>query len=157
MASSEICRHVGRIADGGAVQAEAVIRALIAEREQTEREMTELRARLAAVQLRAEVQTAREQRAHRTETAEDRADQALEKAGATFESARHLRQHQLEVIFSFMGERFISLVDEDTLQVLDSGICLGHPPADEQLTLDSLPAVIKEAIDTDRLVILRAP
>ena len=161
VAASEIRRHVGRIADGGAAQAESVIRDLIAEREQTEREMAELRARLAAAQLRAEVQTAREQRtierAHRQETAEDRAEQALERAGATFESSRHVRQRQLEVIFSFMGERFISLVDEDTLQVLDSGICLGHPPADDQLTLDSLPAVIKEAIDTDRLVILRAP
>jgi hypothetical protein len=90
-------------------------------------------------------------------TAEDRATEALEKAGATLESSRHVREHELEVVFSFMGERFISLVDEDTLQVLDSGICLGHPPADEQLTLDSLPAVIREAIETDRLVILRAP
>ena len=68
-----------------------------------------------------------------------------------------MRDDQLEVVFGFMGERFISLVDEDTLQVLDSGICLGHPPADKMITLDSLPAVIKEAIETDRLVILRAP
>lgn len=161
VAASEIRRHVGRIADGGVAQAEAVIRDLIAEREQTEREMAELRARVAAAQLRAEVQSAREQRiqqrARRQETAEDRAWQALEKAGATFESSRHVRDHQLEVVFGFMGERFISLVDEDTLQVLDSGICLGHPPADDLLTLDSLPAVIKEAIETDRLVILRAP
>ena len=62
---------------------------------------------------------------------------------------------QLEVIFTFMNERFISLVDAATLQVIDSGICLGHPPADEELTLESLPSVIREAIDTDALVILR--
>ena len=161
VAASEIRRHVGRIADGGAAQAEAVIRDLIAEREQTEREMAELRARITAAQLRAEVQNAKEQRevarAEAKETAEDRAWQALEKAGAQFESSRHVRHRELEVVFAFMGERFISLVDEFTLQVLDSGICLGHPPADEMLTLDSLPAVIKEAIETDRLVILRAP
>lgn len=161
VAPSELRRHVGRIADGGAAQAEAVLRDLIAEREQTEREMAELRARLVAAQLRADVQAARDQRVQQRQqrrvTAEDRAWEALEKAGATFESSRHVREHELEVVFGFMGERFISLVDEDTLQVLDSGICLGHPPADEQLTLDSLPAVIREAIDTDRLVILRAP
>lgn len=161
VAPSEIRQHVGRIADGGAAQAEAVIRELIAERLQTEREMAELRARITAAQLRAEVQAVREQRIQererRKETAEDRAWMALEKAGAAFESSRHVRDQQLEVIFAFMGERFISLVDEITLQVIDSGICLGHPPADDELTLDSLPAVIKEAIETDRLVILRAP
>ena len=123
--------------------------------------MAELRARLTAAQLRAEVEAAKEQRIQerkdRKETAEERVWAALEKAGATFESSRHVRNTQLEVVFAFMGERFICLVDEDTLQVLDSGICLGHPPADRELTIDSLPAVIKEAIETDRLVILRAP
>ena len=161
VAAAEIRRHVARIADGGQAQAEAVLRELIAEREQTEREMAELRGRVAAAQLRAEVQAARdhhiEQRHHRRATAEDRAWDALEKAGATFESSRHLRDHEREVVFSYMGERFISLFDEDSLQVLDSGICLGHPPADKVLTLDSLPSVIREAIETDSLVILRAP
>ena len=161
VAASEIRAHVGRIADGGVVQAEAVIRDLIAEREQTEREMAQLRARLTAAQLCADVEHARQQRVQerqtRRETPEDRVWRALEKAGARFESSRHVRNEQLEVVFGFMGERFISLVDEDTLQVLDSGICLGHPPADKMITLDSLPAVIKEAIETDRLVILRAP
>ncbi len=161
VAASEIRAHVGRIADGGVAQAEAVLRGLIAERQQTEREMAELRARLTAAQLRADVELARQQRIqerkNRRETPEDRVWQALEKAGARFESSRHVRDDQLEVVFGFMGERFISLVDEDTLQVLDSGICLGHPPADKLITLDSLPAVIKEAIETDRLVILREP
>jgi hypothetical protein len=161
VAASEIRAHVGRIADGGAQQAEAVIRGLIAEREQTEREMAELRARLTAAQLRADLEYARQQRIavrqRRRETPEDRVWNALEKAGAQFESSRHVRDTQLEVVFAFMGERFISLIDEDTLQVIDSGICLGHPPADKVLTLDSLPAVIREAIETDRLVILRAP
>jgi hypothetical protein len=56
-----------------------------------------------------------------------------------------------------MGERFISVADEHTLQVLDAGICLGHPPSDKLVTLDSLPSVIKEAIETGALVILRYP
>lgn len=159
VAASELRGHITRIADGGAAQAEAVIRELIAEREQTEREMAELRARITAAQLRAEVEQARQKRIEerQREAPEDRVWQALEKAGARFESARHVRHNELEVMFAFMGERFIALVDEYTLQVLDSGICLGHPPADKMITLDSLPAVIKEAIDTDRLVILRAP
>ncbi len=161
VAAAETRGHVGRIAEGGVVEAELFLRALIVEREETQREMRELRARLAAAQVRADVQTAREQRVlerqQRNETAEDRAWHALDKAGATFESSRHAGPNQLEVVFAYMDERFISLVDEDTLQVFDSGICLGHPPSDRLLTLDSLPAVIKEAIDTDRLVILRAP
>lgn len=82
---------------------------------------------------------------------------ALEKAGAQFESCRHLGRNQLEVIFGFMDERFISIVDATTLQVIDSGICLGHPPRDDLVTLDSLCGVIREAIETGRLVILRAP
>jgi hypothetical protein len=161
VAASEVRGHVSRIAEGGAPVAEEVLRALIAEREQTEREMRELRARISAAQLRADVQRAREeqiaQRQQRQETTEDRAWAALEKAGARFESSRRAGQGQLEVIFAFMGERFVCLVDADTLQVFDSGICLGHPPADRVLTLDSLPSVIREAIDTHRLVILREP
>jgi hypothetical protein len=154
-AAAEVRAQVGTVADGGVPAAEGVLRALVAERLETEREMRELRARLAAAQLRAEVQAARDeqvrQRQARRETAEDRAFAALEKAGARFESSRHVRGDQLEVVFGFMGERFISLVDADTLQVIDSGICLGHPPRDDLVTLESLPAVIKEAIDTDQI------
>ncbi|MFZ5444180.1 MAG: hypothetical protein ACOZQL_29560 [Myxococcota bacterium] len=161
VAAAEIQAHVGRAAEGGAVEAEAVIRALIAEREETEREMRELRARIAAARLRADAQAARDEqlrlRAERHQTAEDRAFAALEKAGARFESSRQLRDGQLEVVFAFMGERFISIADAGTLQVIDSGICLGHPPRDDLITLESLPSVIKEAIDTHRLVILREP
>ena len=67
-----------------------------------------------------------------------------------------LGEQRLEVLFRFMDERFIALIDPGTLQVLDSGICLGHPASDKLLTLESLPSVIKEAIDTDSLVILRS-
>lgn len=87
--------------------------------------------------------------------AEQRAEAALEAAGARLESIRRIHGNELEVVFFYSGERFISIVDGATLQVIDSGICLGHPPADELITLDSLPGVIQEAMETDRLVILR--
>jgi hypothetical protein len=61
----------------------------------------------------------------------------------------------MEVSWRFLNERFTSIVEGLTLQVLDAGICLGHPAQDRLLTLDSLPAVVREAVNTGRLVILR--
>jgi hypothetical protein len=161
VAPLEVRGHVVRVSDEGAAGAEAVVRALIAEREQTEREMRELRARVTAAQNHADLEAARQarvdERRRRGDDAEARAESALDKAGADLESTRRTGPQQLEVVFAFMGERFVSIVDQDTLRVLDSGICLGHPPADELVTLDSLPGVIREAIETHRLVILREP
>jgi hypothetical protein len=88
---------------------------------------------------------------------EARAEDALRAAGARLETVRRLANDQLEVVFRYAGERFISIVDAATLQVIDSGICLGHPPRDDLVTLDSLPGVIQEAMDTGALVILRWP
>ena len=45
------------------------------------------------------------------------------------------------------------VVDAITLQVYDAGVCLAGE--DRLVTLDSLPSVIREAIDTSRLVITR--
>ena len=81
----------------------------------------------------------------------------MEAAGAQVRQIRKLGRNELEVIFSFMGDRFICVVRADTLQVIDSGICLGHPPRDDLVTLESLPSVIKEAIDQGCLVVLRHP
>lgn len=89
--------------------------------------------------------------------AEKRIDQVLDDAGARLASARYLGRNEMETVFSFMGERFICVVRADTLQVIDSGICLGHPPRDDLVTLASLPSVIKEAIDEGCLVVLRRP
>jgi hypothetical protein len=93
----------------------------------------------------------------RLENAEERAEAALEAAGARMMSARRLMGNQLEVTYRFMGERFITVCDAITLNVWDSGICLGHGNArgDRQLTLESLPAVIREAIESEVLVITR--
>ena len=85
-------------------------------------------------------------------TPSERADAALEAAGARMLSARRTGR-ELEVTFMYMDERIIATVDPDTLHVYDSGICLAG--ADEELTLDSLPSVIKEAIEGHRLNITR--
>ncbi len=82
----------------------------------------------------------------------NRADAALAVAGARMVRSRTLG-NRLEVTFTFMGERFISLVDSATLQVLDSGICLEG--TDRRLNLKSLPGAIREAIATDALNITR--
>jgi hypothetical protein len=84
----------------------------------------------------------------------DLADNALERAGARMLSARKIAHGaRLEVRFVIDGVRITSTVDARTLQVLDAGICLAG--ADREVTLDSLPSVIREAIETDRLVITR--
>jgi hypothetical protein len=79
--------------------------------------------------------------------------QALSRAGAWLLDSRRLSGGQLEVTFDFMGERFQSLVEADTLRVVDAGLCLAG--ADALVTLDSLPAVIREAIEEGVLVITR--
>ncbi len=162
-APAELRPHLTRVAELGRPEAERALRALAAERVLAEREMLELRQRRELVQRaqqaveeqqRIAAQPGRQHRG-REPDAVARAEMALEAAGARMRSARGLGNGNLEVIFTFMDERFISVVNMATLQVVDSGICLGHPPRDELVTLESLPSVIKEAIDTDRLVILR--
>jgi hypothetical protein len=160
---AELRPHLAQVAELGRPEAERALRALAAERVLAEREMIELRQRrdlLQRAQQAVEEQqriAAQPGRQHRSreQDAVARAEMALEAAGARMRSARGLGNGNLEVIFTFMDERFISVVNMATLQVVDSGICLGHPPRDELVTLESLPSVIKEAIDTDRLVILR--
>ena len=84
---------------------------------------------------------------------ERRAEAALEAAGGTLLALRRQGETQIEVTFRFLGERFISIVDAQTLQVHDAGICLDG--ADREITLESLPSVIREAIETGELVITR--
>jgi hypothetical protein len=66
---------------------------------------------------------------------------------------RRVAADQLEVRFECEGERIICVVDAFSLQVYDAGVCLAG--ADRELTLDSLPSVIREAIETDALNITR--
>lgn len=81
----------------------------------------------------------------------DRAEAALFGAGAVLRDSRWLSGDLLEVRYDFMDDRFVSVVDGETLRVVDAGICLAG--ADERLTLESLPGVIAEAIRTFRLEI----
>jgi hypothetical protein len=161
----EVRAHVVEVAERGAGEAAVVLRRLEAEREQARREMAELAERQAAERARLEAQQAREaeleRRAQRIReqkaTVTEWATHALEAAGARVETARIINGDQVEVVYRFGGERFISVADALSLQVIDSGICLGHPPSDKLITLESLPGVIQEAIDDGVLVILRWP
>lgn len=91
--------------------------------------------------------------ARQPERRPDRVRRALDAAGAALLSERDLGNGTIEVTFDFLGERFISIVDAVTLQVYDAGICLSGE--DRLVNLDSLPSVIREAIDTGQLVITR--
>ncbi|MFP2934552.1 hypothetical protein ACLESO_57485, partial [Pyxidicoccus sp. 3LG] len=76
-----------------------------------------------------------------------------ERRGRGLRDVRRLAGNRLEVTYAFMDERFISIVDAGSLQVVDAGVCLAG--ADSEVTLESLPSVIREAIDTGVLVITR--
>jgi hypothetical protein len=78
-----------------------------------------------------------------------RAADALHAAGAALRACRALAGNQLEVRYDLDGEQFVSIVDARTLQVYDAGICLDG--ADRELTLESLPSVIREAARTGQL------
>jgi hypothetical protein len=93
------------------------------------------------------------ERGQRAEDAEDRAERALASVGGRLLSSRRLGGGQLEVRYELYGERFATIVDAVSLHVLDAGICLAG--ADEELTLESLPSAIREAIEGDELVITR--
>ncbi|MGE6761128.1 hypothetical protein ACQKGO_24135 [Corallococcus interemptor] len=82
-----------------------------------------------------------------------RVERALDKAGARLLGHRRLGDGLLEVVYTFMGERFVTVVEAATLRVRDAGVCLAG--ADTRVTLESLPSVLREAIDTDALVITR--
>nr|WP_274622621.1 hypothetical protein [Myxococcus fulvus] len=166
-APAETRGRVLKVAELGRPEAEACLRALEQERRVHQRA---LEARRVAEQQRAwlDAQTVRAtalaQEARRQVLSGDvsrgapvgapsRAEVALQGAGARLLHHRRMAGNQLEVTFSFMGERFVSIVDARTLQVLDAGVCLAG--ADSEVTLESLPSVIREAIDTDVLVITR--
>ncbi len=68
-------------------------------------------------------------------------------------------RHEMIVRFRLANRRFECTCNERTLQIIDSGICLtGHESGiryDDQFTLESLPGVIREAIENDVLVVFR--
>jgi hypothetical protein len=84
---------------------------------------------------------------------ETRVVDALAPTGADLLALRLLGGRNVEVVFRYLGEQFIAVVDWETLHVYDSGICLEG--RDEMLGLDSLPSVILEAVESDQLHITR--
>jgi hypothetical protein len=63
------------------------------------------------------------------------------------------RKRRLDVTYEVDGTRIMSLVDSETLQVIDPGICLSG--AHRVLTLDAMPSVVREAIEESHLNITR--
>jgi hypothetical protein len=83
-----------------------------------------------------------------------RADDALDGANARMLSCRRLeRGTRLDVTYEVDGTRILSIVDAETLRVIDPGICLSG--AHGVLTLDAMPSVVREAIEEDHLNITR--
>lgn len=164
----EVRAHILDVAERGRPAAEAILRRLDEERDgyrrarealerAAEAQRTVEQAQRAAererARIRHELRRAGPGRGATESNADARAEAALEGSGARLLGTRSLGGGNLEVTFRFMGERFISVVQAITMQVQDAGICLAG--ADREVTLDSLPAVIREAIDGGRLVITR--
>jgi hypothetical protein len=132
---AEALRDASAIAENGELKAREVLDRLMAERER--------HALMERVRF-----TPPETRSGGDPT--ERVETALRSSGATPLGVRRLDRDLLEVRYLLDGERFVSVVDGASLQVVDAGICLaGH---DRLVTLDSLPSVIREAIATDQLV-----
>ena len=87
----------------------------------------------------------------RIDVDEARVTAALSDAGARLCDLRRLEGDLLEVTYDFLGARLTTLVRLDSLRVVDAGICLEG--ADSELTLASLPGVVREAMDTNQLVV----
>jgi hypothetical protein len=133
VAPVEVRRQLGQIAMGSAALAEELLRGLAQERQRHRFQRA----------LRSAVRSA--DRPAPEQTDEERAAAALEAAGARLLGCRRIAGDVLEVRYRLEGARFISLVHPVSLQVIDAGICLAG--ADAEVTLESLPSVIREAMD----------
>lgn len=85
---------------------------------------------------------------------------ALAVAGATLLDHRpSTNKDEMVVQFKFRDRRFECTCHARTLRIIDSGICLIDHATDERgdtyFTLESLPAVINEAIEDSKLVVFR--
>jgi len=145
----ELTPIVVEIADGGLTVVHQLFDDLVQQRlrmEQVLRER-EARARLADAARHAKA-------VGRSRNPYHQCDQALDAANARLINFRRLNRNEAyEVTYTVDGQRIISTVAADTLQVLDPGVCLAN--AHRVLALDAMPSVIREAIDEGRLVITR--
>jgi hypothetical protein len=134
--------HIGELAAMGDV---AAMRILTAAQERRAAEPDHVE------QWRAQRTDARLRPASSRDRVLDRAEAALRGAGAVLRDSRWLSGDLLEVRYDFLDDRFVSVVDGETLRVVDAGICLAG--ADDRVTLESLPGVIAEAVRTFQLEI----
>ena len=87
------------------------------------------------------------------ETLEGRISLALSHTGAELVNWRRNGQGQAVVRYRLGGRRFECVIDTETLQIMDAGICLSG--ADEELSLSSLPSAVREAIESGQLHVFR--
>src|ERR1051326_3093305 len=80
------------------------------------------------------------------ETLEGRISLALSHTGAELVNWRRNGQRQAVVRYRLGGRRFECVIDTESLQILDAGICLSG--TDEELNLSSLPSAVREAIQS---------
>lgn len=152
---AEVRGQVLAVSEQGRPAAEARLRVLASEREAHIRAAARWRRVEEETRLNEELVRPRSHPRHQEWQAQGvtRVERALASAGARLLDTRRLGSERLEVTFGFMGERFISLVEADTLRVVDAGICLAG--SDREVNLESLPSVIREAIEDGVLVITR--
>jgi hypothetical protein len=87
------------------------------------------------------------------ETLEGRISLALSHTGAQLVNWRRNGPQQAAVRYRLRGRRFECIIDIESLQILDAGICLSG--ADEELNLSSLPSAVREAIESGQLHVFR--
>ncbi len=87
------------------------------------------------------------------ETLEGRIGLALSHTGAELISWRRQGGRQAVVRYRVAGRRFECVIDTESLQIMDAGICLSG--ADEALNLSSLPSAVREAVESGQLHVLR--
>jgi hypothetical protein len=82
---------------------------------------------------------------------------ALARSGGELLDVIQTHRGLVEVRFRFEGRRFSCVINPGTLGIVEAGICLSADGirGDTLFTLESLPAVIREAIQTGRLVVTR--
>lgn len=90
---------------------------------------------------------------------EEAARAALAVGGAELLDTRKGQRGERVVRYRLDRQRFECVCDARTLQIIDSGICLTDHDTGERgdtyFTLESLPAVVRQAMDGGRLVVYR--
>ncbi len=145
----ELAPHAVAIAVGGDAAARGCLQELAVARSEADRAARE------RAEHRRTAATARDARPiTRHADPARRADEALEGARARMLSCRRIeRGTVLDVTYEVDGVRIVSMVDADSLQIIDPGICLSGEH--DVLTLDAMPSVIREAISDEHLNITR--